>query len=120
MEKVPLSKKVAKIRQFNHFYNKQISVLDKKVVGSTFSLAESRILNEISNREVATASELCEILELDTGYLSRVLQGFEKRGLIEKIDSPKDARQKLLKLTSLGLKELGSLNKLSHNQIEGV
>lgn len=120
MEKVPLSKKVAKIRRFNHFYTKQISFLDKKVTGTNFSVAESRVLNEIANREVATASELCEVLGLDTGYLSRVLQGFEKRGLIEKIDSPKDARQKLLKLTSIGVKELGSLNRLSHNKIEDV
>ncbi|MBX7169411.1 MAG: helix-turn-helix domain-containing GNAT family N-acetyltransferase [Pyrinomonadaceae bacterium] len=120
MEKKGLGKKVAKVRRFNHFYTKQINFLDKGLQKSPFSLAEARIINEIAKRETATASELGEELGLDTGYLSRVLQGFERRGLIEKTDSPTDARQRLLRLTGDGQKEFVNLNQVSHNQIEQI
>lgn len=120
MAKDSLNKKVAKIRRFNQFYSKQINDLDKELQKSPFSLAEARVINEIANRETATASELGEELGLDTGYLSRVLQGIEKRGLIEKKGCPKDARQRLLRLTGDGEKEFVSLDQLSQNQIEQV
>lgn len=120
MRKNALGNKIAKIRRFNQFYTKQINDLDKELQKSPFSLAEARVINEIANRETATASELGEELGLDTGYLSRVLQGFEKRGLIEKSGCPNDARQRLLRLTGNGQKEFTSLNKLSQNQIEQI
>lgn len=120
MNKDGLVKKVAKIRRFNQFYNKQISVLDKGIHQSPLSPAEARVINAIANRETATASELGEELGLDTGYLSRVLQGFEKRGLIEKTESTKDARQRILRLTDIGQKEFISLNNVSQNQIEEI
>lgn len=120
MAKDSLDKKVARVRRFNQFYSKQINDLDKELQKSPFSLAEARVINEIANRESATASELGEELGLDTGYLSRVLQGFEKRGLIEKKGCPKDARQRLLRLTGDGEKEFVSLDQLSQNQIEQV
>lgn len=120
MGKDALGKKIAKIRRFNQFYTKQINDLDKELQKSPFSLSEARVINEIANRENATARELGEELGLDTGYLSRVLQGFEKRGLIEKSGCPKDARQRLLRLTGDGQKEFVSLNELSQNQIEQI
>lgn len=120
MGKDVLGKKIAKVRRFNQFYTKKINVLDKELQKSHFSLAEARVINEIANRETATASELGEELGLDTGYLSRVLQGFEKRGLIEKSGCPNDARQRLLRLTGDGQKEFVNLNELSQNQIEQV
>lgn len=120
MKKDTLGKKIAKIRRFNRFYTKQINVLDKGINNSSFSVAEARVINEIAKRETATASELGEELGIDTGYLSRVLQGFERRGLIEKKGSPKDARQRLLRLTGDGHKEFVSLNELSQNQIEHI
>jgi DNA-binding MarR family transcriptional regulator/GNAT superfamily N-acetyltransferase len=118
MKKDGLGKKIAKVRRFNRFYTKQISSLDKEIQKSQFSLAEARVIYEIAQRETATASELREELGIDTGYLSRVLQGFEKRGLIEKSGSPNDARQRLLRLTGDGEKEFFSLDQLSESQIE--
>lgn len=120
MGKDNIGKKIAKIRRFNQFYTKQINVLDKELQKTPFSLAEARLINEIANRETATVSELGEELGLDTGYLSRVLQGFEKRGLIEKSGCPNDARQRLLRLTGDGQKEFVSLSQVSQNQIEQI
>ena len=120
MKKDALGNKIATVRRFNRFYTKQISDLDKELNRSNFSTAEARVISEIADRESATASELGEELGLDTGYLSRVLQGFESRGLVEKRECPNDARQRLLKLTGEGQKEVIDLNQLTQNQIEQI
>ena len=57
---------------------------------------------ELAQRERATASELAAELGLDTGYLSRILGGFEKRGLIDRRPSERDGRQVLIALTEAG------------------
>jgi ribosomal protein S18 acetylase RimI-like enzyme len=54
------------------------------------------------------------------GYLSRIVRAIEKRKLVEKRISEKDARQSLLKLTAQGRKEFEKLDQLSHNQIEEI
>ena len=115
-----LSEKIETIRRFNRFYTKQIGVLDEGLLESPFSLAEARVIYELANRQRATASELGAELGLDAGYLSRILRGFEKRGLIEKNNSKKDARQSILKLTKNGKKEFSNLDRLSRNQVEEI
>lgn len=115
-----LSEKVETIRRFNRFYTRQIGVLDEGLLESPFSLAEARVIYELANRKTATASDLISELKLDAGYLSRILRGFEKRKLIEKSSSKKDARQSILKLTAQGKKEFANLDQLSRNQIEEI
>jgi DNA-binding MarR family transcriptional regulator/GNAT superfamily N-acetyltransferase len=66
------------------------------------SLTEGRVIWELAQRERATASELAAMLGLDTGYLSRILSGFEKRGLIDRRPSERDGRQVLIALTEAG------------------
>src|SRR5882724_12734209 len=93
---------VAAMRRFNRFYTRQIGLLDEGLLSSSFSLTQVRTLYELAQGERATAVELCKTLGLDAGYLSRILAGFEKSGLIEKEESPEDARQTLLRLTKKG------------------
>src|SRR6476661_8642879 len=90
------------VRAFNRFYTRQIGVLRDGLLKSPFSLAEVRVLYEIAHRHQPSATELCEELGLDPGYLSRILRGLEKRGLISKSPAPKDGRQSLLGLTARG------------------
>ena len=76
-------------RRFNRFYTRQIGVLRRNFLGSSYSLAEARVLYEIARGEGATtASDIGRALDLDAGYLSRVLRTFEKRGLIRRTASP--------------------------------
>src|ERR1019366_10666143 len=96
--------RIAAVRRFNRFYTRQIGVLRKTYLGSSYSLAEMRVLYEIAHGERMTASDVGRALDLDAGYLSRVLRNFEKAGLITRKAAAKDARQSHLALTARGAK----------------
>jgi DNA-binding MarR family transcriptional regulator/GNAT superfamily N-acetyltransferase len=94
--------RVASIRRFSRFYTRRIGVLHEGLLGSPLSLAEGRVIWELAQRERATASELAAELGLDSGYLSRILAGFEGRGLIERRPSETDGRRVVIALTEAG------------------
>src|SRR5271170_792256 len=94
--------RVTAMRRFNRFYTRQIGVLRKTYLDSPYSLGELRVLYEIAHGEAPTASDVGRALDLDAGYLSRVLRNFEKRGLIRRTVSPNDARQSHLALSARG------------------
>jgi DNA-binding MarR family transcriptional regulator len=77
-------------------------VLHEGLLGSPLSLTEGRVIWELAQRERATASELAGELDLDAGYLSRILGGFERRGLIKDGLSESDGRQSNITLTQDG------------------
>src|SRR5215204_4815198 len=89
------NRRVGAVRRFNRFWIRQIGVLREGYLESSFSLTEVRVLYELAHREETTASELGEELGLDAGYLSRILRGFEKHGLIHKRPSEADGRRPL-------------------------
>jgi DNA-binding MarR family transcriptional regulator/GNAT superfamily N-acetyltransferase len=99
---------VASVRSFNRFYTKQIGLLRKGYLDSPFSLAEVRVLYEVAHRTSPIASQISKELDLDAGYLSRVLANFEKRGLISRKPGS-DARQSHLSLTARGRRAFTAL-----------
>ena len=101
------------MRRFNRFYTRQIGVLRKTFLDSPYSLGEARVLYEIAQRRSPTASDIGRALDLDAGYLSRVLRNFEKRGLIERTASASDARQSHLALSPRGRKAFAPLERRS-------
>jgi DNA-binding MarR family transcriptional regulator/GNAT superfamily N-acetyltransferase len=106
---------VADMRRFNRFYTRQIGVLRKTYLGSPYSLAEMRVLYEIANDRARTASDIGRTLDLDPGYLSRVLRNFEKRGLIRRTASSSDARQSHLALSARGRKTFAPIDQRSQH-----
>ena len=90
------------IRRFNRFYTRQIGVLAEDLLDTPFSLAEGRLLYEIAHGEPVTAATLKAVTGLDQGYLSRLLKGFERQGLVGRRAHPDDGRVRLLHLTAKG------------------
>jgi len=109
---------IAAIRRFNRFYTRAIGTLHECLLQSELSLAEARVLYEIATRDQPTASEIAAALNLDLGYLSRILRTFAERKLITRRTSADDARQSLLTLTRAGQKESAALNQRSNQQIQ--
>jgi DNA-binding MarR family transcriptional regulator/ribosomal protein S18 acetylase RimI-like enzyme len=108
--------RIAQVRRFNRFYTRQIGVLRRTYLGSPYSLAEMRVLYEIANGG-RTASDIGRTLDLDAGYLSRVLRNFEKAGLIKRAASPGDARQSHVALTAKGAKTFAPYEKRSQDDV---
>ena len=112
------SQRIAAVRRFNRFYTRQIGLLQEGLLRSPFSLTEARVIYELAHREKTTATELADALGLDAGYLSRMLNRFQKRQLLVKQASETDGRQSLLQLTEQGQAAFAKLNADSQGEIE--
>ena len=108
--------RIAAVRRFNRFYTRQLGVLRKNYLDSPYSLGEARLLYEIAQRRSPTATEIVRALDLDAGYLSRVLQNFEKRGLIQRKVSARDTRQSHVALSAAGRKAFAPLDRRSQRE----
>jgi DNA-binding MarR family transcriptional regulator/GNAT superfamily N-acetyltransferase len=108
--------RIAAVRRFNRFYTRQLGVLRKTYLDSSYSLGEARLLYEIAQRRAPTATEIVRALDLDAGYLSRVLQNFEKRGLIQRQVSARDTRQSHVALSASGRKAFAPLERRSQRE----
>lgn len=105
------------MRRFSRFYTRRIGVLQDGYNGSDLSLTEARIIYELAQRDGATASDLVRALDLNPGYVSRMLKGFEARRLISRKASRDDARQQILRLTDKGVQVFAALNARSRGDM---
>ena len=119
-----LERRVAAMRGFNRFYTQKIGVLQEGLLDSAFALAEVRVLYELAHspttREAPTASRLAADLGLDEGYLSRILRGFERNGLIRRKAAAADARQNLVSLTRKGRQAFAPLEARSRAEVRAM
>ncbi|MGH7720662.1 MAG: bifunctional helix-turn-helix transcriptional regulator/GNAT family N-acetyltransferase [Gemmatimonadaceae bacterium] len=110
-------RRVQDVRRFNRFYTQRIGILHEGHLDSPFSLAAVRVMYELAHRDAPTASELGRDLDLDAGYLSRILRRLHQRGLVEKRASEADGRQSLLRLTPEGSRAFAALSARSSDQV---
>jgi DNA-binding MarR family transcriptional regulator/GNAT superfamily N-acetyltransferase len=115
-----LEARIAAVRRFSRFYTRQLGLLQESLVHTRFSISEARVLYELAHRDSVTASELAADLDLDHGYLSRILRRFAEDGLLGKKRAPDDARQSLITITAKGRKAFAPLNKGSHDQVAAM
>ncbi|KAB8065224.1 bifunctional helix-turn-helix transcriptional regulator/GNAT family N-acetyltransferase [Janthinobacterium violaceinigrum] len=120
MQADQLNERTEIVRRFNRFYTRQIGVLHEHLLDSAFSLTEVRILYELAHQAQLTSADLCRELGLNAGYLSRVIAGFEKQGLIAKTRSPTDARAVQLQLTEQGQRTLAPLVDASRREVAAM
>ena len=108
---------VEAVRRFNRFYTGRIGILPQDYLGSSHSLAEARVIFELGTRKAASATELGRDMELDLGYLSRLLQGLKRRGVLQAKAAPEDARRRVLTLTVQGQRTFQALDARSRKEI---
>lgn len=120
MKQGALEERVEAVRRFNRFFTRRIGVLGEGLLESPYTLTEARILFEVAHREGTAASDLARELGLDRGYMSRVLAGLERRGLIEKSRSEEDGRRLRLSLTAEGRGAFSDLDERSRREISGM
>jgi DNA-binding MarR family transcriptional regulator/GNAT superfamily N-acetyltransferase len=110
----------AAVRAFNRFYTRKLGVLDQQLLKSPFSLSEARVLYELANREEVAAKEIGTELGLDPGYLSRIIQNFDDKGLITRKPLAADRRQYHLSLTARGRQAFTKLERSSHDDVADI
>jgi DNA-binding MarR family transcriptional regulator/N-acetylglutamate synthase-like GNAT family acetyltransferase len=112
--------RVASVRGFNRFYTKQIGLLRNGYLESALSLSQVRVLYELAQRQGLTATDLSKELELDSGYLSRILLGFRKQGFLLRKPSESDARLTYLTLSQKGKAVFAQLDSKTQTQVEAL
>lgn len=104
-----LMRTVEAVRRFNRFYARHGGGLHRRRHKSPYSSAETRVFHELAHGRAKTAAKVARKLDLDTGYLSRLLARFEQSGFIERHPNPADSRQHFVKLTPSGHAEVDSI-----------
>lgn len=105
---------IERVRRFSRFYTRRIGVLQDALLGSDLTLAEGRIVFEIATTSPVTAADLGLTLDLDPGYMSRLLKALEQRGIVARAQSETDARRVLLTLTARGRDVFDTLDQRSN------
>jgi DNA-binding MarR family transcriptional regulator/GNAT superfamily N-acetyltransferase len=108
------------VRRFNRFYTRRVGALRAGLLGSPHPLPEARLLYELGSRGTCSASDLRRDLDLDAGYLSRLLQSLKRRGLLRAARSAQDARRSELSLTARGHKAYAQLDSRSRDEVAGM
>jgi DNA-binding MarR family transcriptional regulator/GNAT superfamily N-acetyltransferase len=112
------NRNIQAVRHFNRFYTRWLGILREKLADNLFSLTEMRIFFELYYRCKTSAVELSQYLQLDAGYVSRILRNFQKKELIESSKNKEDGRQSILTLSSKGKDLFTKLEDQQNKKIE--
>lgn len=103
---------IRSVRRFNRLVTQRAGALEDRFLGRDRPLGESRLLWEIG-LEGAGLRDLRSALGLDSGYLSRLVQSLEGRGLVRLEPDPDDQRVRRAFLTPDGVEEWGEIDRRS-------
>jgi DNA-binding MarR family transcriptional regulator/GNAT superfamily N-acetyltransferase len=108
---------VARVRSFNRFYTNLLGVLQEGFLRTPYSLAESRVIFELAHRRTAQLTDLRRDLDLDAGYMTRILTRLEADGLVSRARSSADARRQVVRLSKHGQRTFKTLDKRSTEDV---
>jgi DNA-binding MarR family transcriptional regulator/N-acetylglutamate synthase-like GNAT family acetyltransferase len=109
--------RVAAVRAFNRFYTGRLGILGEGFLRTPHSLTEARVLYELGHRDVVEVAELRRELEIDAGYLSRLLSRLEEQALVTRERSAEDGRRQRVRLTDHGAAAFVELDRRSAAEI---
>jgi DNA-binding MarR family transcriptional regulator/GNAT superfamily N-acetyltransferase len=107
---------VGAVREFNRFYTNVIGLLRGKYLDTPYSLTEARLLFELGQRDASEVTDLRRVVDIDPGYLSRILARFESDGLVDRQRSAADGRRQVIRLTGSGRAVVAGLDARSAGQ----
>ncbi len=111
---------VATVRDFNRFYTNVIGVLRGGLLDTPYTLTEARVIFELAQRDAVEVTRLRRELDIDAGYLSRILTRFAADGLIVRERSDTDARRQVIRLTPAGREAYAVLDERSGAEIRAM
>lgn len=94
---------IAEVRRFNRLVTQRVGALNDHYLARDRPLGEARVLWEIDTG--ADVRDLRARLDLDSGYLSRLLRALEAAGLVTVEASERDRRVRIARLTDQGRAE---------------
>ena len=109
-----------RMRAFNRFYTEQIGALDDRHEGLDLTLAESRCLFTIDRLGGVEAGALAAALDLDLGYVSRLVSRLEQAGRVCRTPDPNDRRHKSITLTDRGTRLLAEVVDRSNARMDAL
>ena len=107
------------VRSFNRIVTQRVRALDDRYLGRDRPLGQDRVLWEIGT-EGCEVRALRSRLDLDAGHLSRLLRALEVAGLVVTEPSAADARIRVARLTTAGLRERALLDERSDDLAESI
>jgi DNA-binding MarR family transcriptional regulator len=110
-----MSTHTATLRRFNRTYSQRVGALDESFLGLGWPLGASRLIFEIGESGT-TARELRERLDLDSGYLSRLLRRLSRAAVVTVAPDVADRRRRLVTLTAEGRRVRHELDRRSDEQ----
>jgi DNA-binding MarR family transcriptional regulator/N-acetylglutamate synthase-like GNAT family acetyltransferase len=108
---------VSAVRSFNRFYTDRIGALRAGLLDSPYSLTEARIVFELAQQPSIEVVELRRRLDIDPGYLSRILGRFAAGGIVTRERSSDDGRRQVIRLTRQGGRAFSVLDSRSAEQV---
>ena len=112
--------RVGSVRGFNRFYTNVIGVLRDGLLHTPSSLTEARVIFELAQHDATEVVDLRRAVDIDAGYLSRILARLEADGLTTRERSPADARRQVIRLTSRGRSTFETLDRRSAEEIRNL
>lgn len=110
---------ISTVRRFNRTVTQRAGALDDSFLSRARPLAQARILFEIDNGH-NEVRQLRAHLDLDSGYLTRLLQSLEREGLIAIEEDPADRRVRRATLTDAGRAERAEYERLSDEHAASI
>ena len=111
---------VTAVREFNRFYTNVLGLLREGLLDTPYSLTEARVIFELGRADHAEVAALRAWLDIDRGYLSRILARFEADGLVTRQRSASDGRRQVISLTPGGRSAFRMLDSRSAGQISAL
>ena len=105
-----IDEQIEQVRRFSRTVTRRVGALDEAFLSRDRSLAQSRVLWELGRAELDLRG-LRARLDLDSGYLTRILQGLGSEGLVAVRQSELDGRVRAARLTRAGRREWSELDR---------